>query len=467
MNGPELIYDHQMCLDPVSQTLYVFGGRVVHLDKNVHHYSGLYSYHIPSGTWRLLRADNHPSPKQDGGIVLRSRIGHSMLYDDMMRSLVIFAGQMNKDYLSDFYVYDIAADRVIEVCKDYNKQGGPEAGFTQRATISSKGREIYVLSGLVKDRALGAETVKNSFWVFKLPGEDQMNAIRDVQHALADAKTSGAIGSLKSIMTHGRSLSEHLEREECGAGGSLRAGTGRKKVHEDVSQGCPESSLASQESSRASGSVSRSTTSSQTSQESNDKMVVGRGSNFDSLSSAPSSSTVHATRSTNESAVPLVLPQSFERQSGGPNTREGVVPSLSFDLPPAFTLQSSEQEPGLRCRRSSSVPKAHASVANSEPMSLAYVLSDQGSWQKIFQNSNPEQGEPCEPEPVPRYAHQLVYDDENEVQYLFGGNPGEQGNMSKRLDDFWELRLYRYDVSRCCYWHANSAPYLSMNVCLP
>ncbi|KAK5821380.1 Muskelin N-terminus-domain-containing protein [Linnemannia elongata] len=243
MNGPELIYDHQMCLDPVSQTLYVFGGRVVHLDKNVQHYSGLYSYHIPSGIWKLLRADGHAAPKQDGTTVLRSRIGHSMLYDETMRSLVIFAGQMNKDYLSDFYVYDIAADRVIEVCKDYNKQGGPEAGFTQRATISSRGREIYVLSGLVKDRALGAETVKNSFWVFKLPGQDQMDAIR--------------------------------------------------------------------------------------------------------------------------------------------------------------------------------------------------------SWQKIFQNSSPELGEPSEPEPAPRYAHQLVYDDINEVQYLFGGNPGEQGNMSKRLDDFWELRLYR------------------------
>lgn len=138
VNGPELIYDHQMCLDPVTQTLYVFGGRVVHLDKNVQHYSGLYSYHISSGIWRLLRADGNPPPKQDGNTVLRSRIGHSMLYDETMRGLVIFAGQMNKDYLSDFYVYDIAADRVIEVCKDYNKQGGPEAGFTQRATISSR-----------------------------------------------------------------------------------------------------------------------------------------------------------------------------------------------------------------------------------------------------------------------------------------------------------------------------------------
>ena len=27
MGGPALIFDHQMCLDPVSRTIYVFGGR--------------------------------------------------------------------------------------------------------------------------------------------------------------------------------------------------------------------------------------------------------------------------------------------------------------------------------------------------------------------------------------------------------------------------------------------------------
>ncbi|KAF9147139.1 Muskelin 1, intracellular mediator containing kelch motif [Linnemannia schmuckeri] len=359
MNGPELIYDHQMCLDPVSQTLYVFGGRVVHLDKNVQHYSGLYSYHIPSGLWKLLRADGHAAPKQDGTTVLRSRIGHSMLYDETMRSLVIFAGQMNKDYLSDFYVYDIAADRVIEVCKDYNKQGGPEAGFTQRATISSRGREIYVLSGLVKDRALGAETVKNSFWVFKLPGQDQMDAIRDVQYALANARTSGSIGSLKSIMSHGRQLSEHFEQDVDRADGISHSGSTRRKIGDDDGHGRRD---------------------------------------LDRRSSGRTSGTGHESPSTAD---------------------------MTFSGRDTFSTRTMQT-------RSSSAGGAGT-----------YVLSDQGSWQKIFQNSSPELGEPSEPEPAPRYAHQLVYDDINEVQYLFGGNPGEQGNMSKRLDDFWELRLYR------------------------
>lgn len=48
-----------------------------------------------------------------------------------------------------------------------------------------------------------------------------------------------------------------------------------------------------------------------------------------------------------------------------------------------------------------------------------------------------------EEEPCPRFAHQLVYDEEGGVHYLFGGNPGEGSNPRRRLDDFWSLCLYR------------------------
>ena len=48
-------------------------------------------------------------------------------------------------------------------------------------------------------------------------------------------------------------------------------------------------------------------------------------------------------------------------------------------------------------------------------------------------------------EPRPRYAHQLVYDEEMGVHYMFGGNPGgkENRNGKLRLGDFWRLELKR------------------------
>lgn len=45
-------------------------------------------------------------------------------------------------------------------------------------------------------------------------------------------------------------------------------------------------------------------------------------------------------------------------------------------------------------------------------------------------------------EPCPRYAHQLVYDANRKVHYLFGGNPGKKTHL--RLDDFWILYLEKY-----------------------
>lgn len=48
-------------------------------------------------------------------------------------------------------------------------------------------------------------------------------------------------------------------------------------------------------------------------------------------------------------------------------------------------------------------------------------------------------------EPVPRFAHQMVYDPRREMFFMFGGNDGADDDQ--RLDDFWTLKL---DRSVCC-----------------
>jgi hypothetical protein len=53
--GPELIYDHQMCVDPEGEALYVFGGRTVTGDTNIQNYSGFYSFSIKTNQWELVR----------------------------------------------------------------------------------------------------------------------------------------------------------------------------------------------------------------------------------------------------------------------------------------------------------------------------------------------------------------------------------------------------------------------------
>ncbi|KAK3912329.1 Muskelin [Frankliniella fusca] len=177
MGGPQLIYDHQMCMDSERRTIYVFGGRVLTPsvgapeDRNPGNvassqdpvFSGLYCYHVPTNTWKLLWDDSAP-----GGPRIKSRVGHSMLFHPVCRRLFIFAGQRGKEYLNDFYTLDVDTQIVQAVC-DWGVSGagdGPASGFTQRATIDPDLNEIYVLSGLSKDKEKREESVQNSFWVY-------------------------------------------------------------------------------------------------------------------------------------------------------------------------------------------------------------------------------------------------------------------------------------------------------------
>lgn len=143
-NGPDLIYDHQMVIDEQNDTIYVFGGKSVRSTTSEPVFSCLYSYSIPNNKWTLIRSDSSQpasSPK------LRSRIGHSMLFDSTKRKLYIFSGQKCRDLLADFYTWDLDCDTVIDLTLDMSLQGGPEASFTQRSTLDSNQEELYFLCG--------------------------------------------------------------------------------------------------------------------------------------------------------------------------------------------------------------------------------------------------------------------------------------------------------------------------------
>lgn len=152
--GPSLVYDHQMAVDEDGDLIYVFGGRVIATSAadGEPSYSGLYRYDIAGNAWLCLRHDSlAEQPKHSPA--LRSRIGHSMIFNAASGQLHILAGQRDKDYLADYLVYDVATDTVVEYVRDTSRKGGPEAGFTQRSTLDTQLGEIYLLTGLMKEKA--------------------------------------------------------------------------------------------------------------------------------------------------------------------------------------------------------------------------------------------------------------------------------------------------------------------------
>lgn len=60
-------------------------------------------------------------------------------------------------------------------------------------------------------------------------------------------------------------------------------------------------------------------------------------------------------------------------------------------------------------------------------------------WSCIYRSDENKEQSPSSP--CPRYAHQLVFDPESKVHYLFGGNPGITWKSNFRLDDFWCLYM--------------------------
>ncbi|GAA5807665.1 hypothetical protein MFLAVUS_001036 [Mucor flavus] len=183
--GPELIFDHQMCVDSEGETLYVFGGRTVNGDTNIQNYSGLYAYNIKLNHWKLVRNDDMKTTEPKSLVPLKSRVGHSMLFDQSNRLLYVFAGQRVKDYLSDLYRYEVDLDVVTEIAQDYSKDAGPDAGFTQRATIDEELQELYVLSGYMRNP--GSDTVRNALWVYSIKNNEwqkvYQNESREFRHA--------------------------------------------------------------------------------------------------------------------------------------------------------------------------------------------------------------------------------------------------------------------------------------------
>lgn len=60
--------------------------------------------------------------------------------------MYIFGGKRHKQYLNDFFTYDVETQLIKVLMTDITIKGGPHTGYTQRATIDCDGQEIFVLT---------------------------------------------------------------------------------------------------------------------------------------------------------------------------------------------------------------------------------------------------------------------------------------------------------------------------------
>ncbi|KAH8375385.1 hypothetical protein KR200_002878 [Drosophila serrata] len=187
VGGPQLVYDHQMCIDADKRTIYVFGGKIL-TPRSVNatgaiepEYSGLFSYHIATNTWSQILVDcHHASASLADVMSIKSRITHCMVFHNKHRKLYIYGGQRGKEDLDEFLSYDVDTQAISILNKEHPNHGTtagneakfePSSGYTLRATIDCERDEIYIFSSLskVKDRRdIPHIDASNAFWVYSL-----------------------------------------------------------------------------------------------------------------------------------------------------------------------------------------------------------------------------------------------------------------------------------------------------------
>lgn len=207
--GPKLLCDHQMVIDSETQLLYVFGGREVSSEIYPLMLSGMWKYDVIQRSWTFLFDDNTEPESR-----IPSRLGHTMLLDAPRRGtlagkrvLWILAGQRGQTYLADMWTYHLTTGAVRQISSNYSLGGGPEGGFTQRATINSDAREISLFSGLVRNKNRSNIEPRSAFWVYKIERNEWRLVY--VHGGAGSAQRRGDSGSEDGA--HGNSMEEIAE----------------------------------------------------------------------------------------------------------------------------------------------------------------------------------------------------------------------------------------------------------------
>jgi hypothetical protein len=195
-----------MCVDPVSRTLFVLGGRVVTNEtaSSSHTYSGFYAYNMDECTWRILRYDisaptastasrttppttqllavndipigrrrssngSYAFPQyQNLNTTIKSRAGHSLLLDSKNRRLYIFGGQRFKESLTDLLCYHLDTDILQEITQDFvDNQVINEVVYTQRAAIDIARQELVITLGYICNNNNTA-MARTCGWVYRI-----------------------------------------------------------------------------------------------------------------------------------------------------------------------------------------------------------------------------------------------------------------------------------------------------------
>ncbi|MEP7200263.1 MAG: kelch repeat-containing protein [Chloroflexota bacterium] len=122
--GPSARYDHSALVDPVKQTLVVFGGR------GSGTLGDTWLFDLTTRAWREVKG-NGPAP----------RFGHATVYDAAHRRLVLIMGE-GANFYNDVWAFDLDKETWTQLSASGVDEQKPRPRYGQSAALDGKGRVI-------------------------------------------------------------------------------------------------------------------------------------------------------------------------------------------------------------------------------------------------------------------------------------------------------------------------------------
>lgn len=128
--------DHTLVFDAVTERLYVFGGR-----EGNQPLGDLWAYELRGNRWLRLEPGGEQPP---------ARFGHSAIFDEGQRLMVVFGGQADDEFFNDVWVYDPVVNAWAQL-EDGDEEAAPLPRYGAAMAPQPEGNGFYISHGFTSE----------------------------------------------------------------------------------------------------------------------------------------------------------------------------------------------------------------------------------------------------------------------------------------------------------------------------